>query len=77
MGIWICLHIQFSVVTFIFSVICNNQPMPYLSLIVQMKMMMVVKIFLKTKLFAEYALLNWEKVVTPSRWNVAVKVNLH
>lgn len=51
--------------------------MPYLSLIVQIKRMMVVKIFLKKKLFAESASLNWEKVLTHSRWNAAAKVNLH
>lgn len=34
---------------------CNDQPMSYLSLIVQVKTMMVVKIFLKRKLFVESA----------------------
>jgi hypothetical protein len=41
-----------------------------------MEMMMMVKIYLKKKLFVESALLNWGKVLTPSRWNVAAKVNL-
>ena len=55
---------------------CDNQPRPYLSLAVQMEMMMMLKIYLKKKLFVESALLNWGKVLTPSRWNVAAKVNL-
>lgn len=50
--------------------------MPYLSLVVQMEMMRRVKIYLKKKLFVESASLNWGRVLSPSRWNVAAKVNL-
>jgi hypothetical protein len=50
--------------------------MPYLSLVVQMEMMIRVKIYLKKKLFVESASLNSERVLSPSRWNVAAKANL-
>lgn len=50
--------------------------MPYLSLVVQMGMAIKVKIYLKKMLFVESAMLNWVRVLTPSRWNVVAKVNL-
>lgn len=44
---------------------------------VQMALVMMAKIFQKKKLFVEYAWLHLWKVLTPSRWNVVAKANLH
>lgn len=47
----------------------------HLSMLVQLKMRMVVKIFPKKKLFVEFVLLNSEKVLILSNWSVAAKVS--
>ena len=49
----------------------------HLSILVQLKMRMVVKIFLKKKLSVEFVWLNLEKVVILSNWSVAAKVTFH
>lgn len=49
----------------------------HVSTLVQLKVRMAVKIFLKKKLFVEFAWLNWEKVLILLNWSAAAKVNFH
>lgn len=44
---------------------------------VQLKLRMEGKIFLKKKLFVEFAWLNWEKVLIILNWSAAAKVSFH
>lgn len=50
--------------------------MSYHILPFQKTMMLMVKTYLKKKLFVEFAWLNFVKEVKPSKWNAAARVNL-